>query len=120
MTDRRRIKRLVMAQVCTLLIIGVCSTPLGLSIARDALLGGAAAALGSAALAYWVLKRYCAAQPSALVKKFYIGELIRLIVIVAVFFAAIQGFDDLNPAALLVAFFIVQVIPFVLANKFMS
>jgi ATP synthase protein I len=120
MTDRGRVKRLVIAQGYTSLMIAVCSLPFGLSFARDALFGGMTAVLGSAVLAYWVLSCYRAAELGALVKKFYIGELARLIVIVAAFFVAIQYIEDLNPATLLVAFFIVQVIPTVLINKFID
>ena len=119
MTDQARMKRLVVVQVYTLLIISICSMPLGLSFVRDIVLGGATAMLGSVVLACWVFGRYRAARLGALIKQFYIGELVRLIVIMVAFFAAIRGFEDLNPAALFVAFFIVQVIPTVLANKYM-
>lgn len=119
MTDQARVKSLVRVQAYTVLIMAICSVPLGLTVVRDVVLGGAAAILGSVALACWVFSRYRAARLGALIKQFYIGELVRLIVIMVAFFAAMQGFDDLNPAALFVAFFIVQVIPMVLVNKYM-
>ena len=85
--------------------------------ARDALIGGAAAVTGSALFALWVFGRYNAAEPGQIVARFYGGELIKIAAIVIVFAAAMKGLDDLNPVALFGAFFVVQVLPTLLANR---
>jgi ATP synthase protein I len=85
--------------------------------ARDALIGGAAAALGTALFAVWVFGRYSAREPGQIVARFYGGEVIKIVAIVAVFGAAMKGLDDLNPVALFGAFLVVQVLPPLLANR---
>ena len=65
----------------------------------------------------WVFGRYSAADPSSLVRQFYMGELLKLAIVVIVFALAMKKLDDLNPLALLLAFLVVQVLPPMLANK---
>jgi F0F1-type ATP synthase assembly protein I len=51
------------------------------------------------------------------VARFYGGEVIKIVAIVAVFAAAMKGLDDLNPVALFGSFLVVQVLPPLLANR---
>lgn len=115
--DARRAKRILMVQLATMLLVALAGLLVDLPTARDALIGGAAAALGTALFAVWVFGRYDAQQPGQLVARFYGGELIKIVAIVAVFAAAMKGLDDLNPVALFGAFLFVQVLPPLLANK---
>lgn len=89
----------------------------GVSVARDAFIGGAATTLGTTFFAVWVFGRYSAVDPGSLVRQFYMGELLKLAIIVIVFALAMKKLDDLNPLALLLAFLVVQVLPPMLANK---
>ena len=115
--DARRAKRLVVAQLITALIVAALAGLHGLHTARDALVGGSAAWLGSAVFAAWVFGNYRAQQPGRIVARFYGGELLKIITIVLVFAAAMRGLEDLNPIAVFGAFLIVQVLPPLLANK---
>lgn len=116
--DARRAKRLIAAQIATGVLVAALSWVLfDPPAARDALIGGAAASVGSLLFALWVFGRYKAAEPGQIVARFYGGELIKIFAIVAVFAAAMKGLDDLNPVALLGAFFVVQVLPPLLANR---
>jgi len=115
--DASRAKRILIAQLLMTFIVALIGLLFDLLVARDALIGGLAASGGSALFAYWVFGRYNAKQPGQLVSQFYSGELIKIIFIVAVFALAMKGLDDLNPVALFAAFFVVQVLPPMLANK---
>jgi len=115
--DVRRAKSILKVQVVTMLVIALVVLLIDPLSARDALIGGAAAALGTALFAVWVFGRYSAREPGQIVARFYGGEVIKIVAIVAVFGAAMKGLDDLNPVALFGAFLVVQVLPPLLANR---
>jgi len=116
--DVRRAKSILIAQLVTMTVIALVVLLIDPLSARDALIGGAAAALGTALFAVWVFGRYSASEPGQIVARFYGGELIKIIAIVAVFAAAMRWLgDDLNPVALFGAFLVVQVLPPLLANR---
>lgn len=114
--DVRRAKRIIVAQLVTMVAVALLALLIGVPAARDALIGGGAAVLGSTLFAVWVFGRYSAREPGQIVARFYGGELIKILAIVAVFAAAMKGLEDLNPVALFVAFLVVQVLPPMLAN----
>ncbi len=115
--DARRAGRLVIAQLITFLGIGLLASPFGLDIARDVLIGGFAAWLGSAIFAVWVFGRYRAQEPGRIVARFYGGEVIKISMVVVVFTVAIKLIEDINPIAVFGAFLVVQVLPPLLANR---
>lgn len=115
--DAQRAKSILKAQLVVLLVIALVVLLIDPLMARDALIGGAAAAIGSAVFAFWVFGRYSANEPGQIVARFYGGELIKIATIVIVFAAAMKGLDDLNPVALFGAFLVVQVLPPLLANR---
>jgi F0F1-type ATP synthase assembly protein I len=87
-------------------------------IARDMLCGGSVAVLGSAVLVYFTSGEYQAARPDAIVRCFYLGQLTRFSVMVGVFAVIMLAVSDINPVALLAAFFIVQVLPLIAVNLY--
>jgi len=115
--DVRRAKSILVAQLVTMVVVAVVVLMIDPLSARDALIGGSAASLGTALFAVWVFGRYSASEPGRIVARFYGGELIKILAIVAVFAAAMKGLDDLNPVALFGAFLVVQVLPPLLANR---
>jgi len=116
--DVHRAKQILKVQLLTWLAVGLAALVVDVATARDALIGGAAAVLGSAVFAFWVFGRYSAKEPGQIVARFYGGELIKIIAIVAVFAAAMKLLgENLNPVALFGAFLVVQVLPPLLANR---
>lgn len=115
--DARRAWRLVFAQLVTAALIVLLTSLYDLQTARDVLIGGSAAWLGSAVLAAWVFGPYRAQQPGRIVARFYGGEVLKIVTIALVFAAAIKGLDDLDPVAVFSAFLIVQILPPLLANR---
>jgi len=116
-TDARRAGRLVVAQGVVVLVIAGSAALLGWRIARDVLIGGSVATLGSVVFALWVFGAYRAREPSRLVMRFYGGELVKILMVATVFGLAVVWLEDINPMAVFGAFLIVQVLPSLLANR---
>lgn len=115
--DARRARNLLLTQAILAVLVAGLVGLLNVVYARDVLIGGLAALAGTLVFALWVFGRYNAAKPGQIVARFYGGELLRIMAIVVVFGLAMKGLDDLNPVALFGSFFVVQVLPPLLANK---
>ena len=115
--DARRAKRILIAQAVATLVVTLVGLIFGLREGFFALVGGATATGANALFAYWVFGRYRAGEPGKLVGQFYGGELLKLAFVVIAFAAVINLLDPLSPLALFGAFFVVQVLPPLLANR---
>jgi len=115
--DARRAKRILIAQAVATLVVTLVGLIFGPREGLFAFMGGATATGANALFAYWVFGRYRAAEPGKLVGQFYGGELLKLAFVVIAFAAVIKLFDPLSPLALFGAFFVVQVLPPLLANR---
>lgn len=115
--DAQRARRILIAQVVTTLVVALIGLVFGPTQGLFALLGGVIATAANALFAHWVFGRYRAAEPGRLVGQIYGGELLKLVFIAAAFAAVVIGFEDLSPFALFGAFFVVQVLPPMLANR---
>ncbi|MCB1792198.1 MAG: ATP synthase subunit I [Gammaproteobacteria bacterium] len=115
--DARRARRILIAQAAATLVVTLIGLMFGLRAGFFALIGGATATIANALFAYWVFGRYRANEPGKLVGQFYGGELIKLAFIAAMFAVVIIWLDPLSPLALFGAFFVVQVLPPLLANR---
>lgn len=115
--DARRARRILIAQMVATLAVTLIGLIFGMRVGLFALIGGATATIANALFAFWVFGRYRADEPGKLVGQFYGAELIKLAFIVAAFAAVIILLDPLSPLALFGAFFVVQVLPPLLANR---
>jgi F0F1-type ATP synthase assembly protein I len=115
--DAHRAKRILIAQVVTTLVVALLGLLVGLQHGLFALIGGAIATAANALFAYWVFGRYKAAEPGRLVGQFYGGEMLKLGFTALMFAVVIIGFESPSPLALFGAFFVVQVLPPMLANR---
>ena len=115
--DARRAKRILVAQVVATLVVTLVGLFFGPLAALFAFLGGATATTANALFASWVFGRYRAGEPGKLLSQFYGGELIKLGFVAAAFAVVIIWADPLSPLALFGAFFVVQVLPPLLANR---
>ena len=115
--DARRAKRILIAQAFATLVVTLVGLIFGLREALFAFIGGAIAVTANALFAYWVFGRYSASEPGRLVGQFYGGEILKLAFVVMAFAAVIILLDPLSPLALFGAFFVVQVLPPLLANR---
>lgn len=115
--DARRAKRILIAQAAATLIVTLIGLLFGPREGLFALIGGTTALIANAVFAYWVFGRYRAAEPGKLVGQFYGGELLKLGFVALAFAAVILLSDALSPLAMFGAFFVVQVLPPLLANR---
>ncbi|MBT8428601.1 MAG: ATP synthase subunit I [Gammaproteobacteria bacterium] len=115
--DARRAKRILIAQGFATLVVALVGLIFGPREGCFAFVGGATATGANALFAYWVFGRYRAGEPGKLVGQFYGGELLKLAFVVIAFAAVIKLLDPLSPLALFGAFFVVQVLPPLLANR---
>ena len=115
--DVHRAKRILVAQLVATLVVTLIGWVFGPWVGLFAFLGGATATIANALFAYWVFGRYRAGEPGKLVSQFYGGELLKLGFIAAAFAAVILWIEPLRPLALFGAFFVVQVLPPLLANR---
>ncbi len=115
--DARRAKRILVAQAVATLVVTLIGLFVGPRVGLFAFVGGTTATIANALFAYWVFGRYRAGEPAKLLSQFYGGEILKLAFIAAVFAAVIIWLDPLRPLALFGAFFVVQVIPPLLANR---
>ncbi len=118
MTERRRVGRIVRTQGLLTAMLAIVALPFGVSSARDVLCGGIAAVLGSVVFAYFTFGCYQAARPDAIVRQLYLGQLVRFSVIAGIFLVVALVLSNLNPVALLAAFFIVQILPLIAVNLY--
>jgi len=115
--DARRAKRILIAQAIATLAVTLIGLAFGLRAGLLAFVGGVIATIANALFAYWVFGRYRAAEPGRLLSQFYGGEIIKLGFIAVAFAAVIIWVDPFSPLALFGAFFVVQVLPPLLANR---
>ena len=115
--DARRAKRILIAQAIVTLVVALAGLLFGYREGLFALIGGIIATSANALFAYWVFGRYRAAEPGKLAAQFYGAELLKLAFIALAFAVVIIGSDPLSPLALFGAFFVVQVLPPLLANR---
>jgi len=115
--DQRTIKRLLLIQLMATLVAAVVAWLIQAEAGISALVGGLASLMGSLLFALWVFAPYLAQKPGGLLSRFYLAELVKLIVIGLVFAAAIVWLKPLNVVALFGAFFVVQVLAPLLAHS---
>ena len=112
-----RARKIIVAQALSTVLIALTMTLFGFWTALIAFIGGATATIANALFAFWVFGRYRADEPGKLTGQFYGGEFLKLGFIATVFAAAILWLKPFSPLAFFGAFFVVQVLPPMLANR---
>ncbi len=115
--DVKRARKILIIQLAVALITAAIATVFGLTAGLSALIGGAAVTLSNALFALLVFARYRAQEADRLMMRFYGAELIKLITIVVIFAMVFIWVKPLNLLALFGAFFLVQVLPPLLAHR---
>jgi ATP synthase protein I len=105
----------LIAQVVLTLALPIVAVPFGAQIALSVLIGAAVCLLATAAFALSVFRRYRAQRPDKLLMRFYGAEVVKLALVLGLFAVAFTAVEDLNLPALLAAYFVVQVLPAILA-----
>lgn len=106
-----------MGQALLTLTLTVAAVPFGAHVALSVLIGAASCLLATAVFAFWVFRRYRAQRPEALVMRFYGAEIAKLALVLGLFAIAFATVDGLVLPLLLAAYFVVQLLPTVLAPR---
>lgn len=115
--DVQQVKRVLIAQLFLTLGLTAVALPFDARVALSLLIGSAVCLLATAMFAFWVFRRYSAQRPEMLVMRFYGAEVVKLALVLGLFAIAFAMIDGLNVAALLAAYFVVQVLPTVFASN---
>lgn len=99
------------------LILTIIALPFGSPVAISVLIGAGTCWLANALLVVWVFRAYRAQALERLVLRFYSAEVAKIALILVLFGVAFAIYDELNIPALLGAYFLVQVIPTLIAAR---
>jgi ATP synthase protein I len=116
LADRRRAKRIIVAQLGATLTAALLLLPLGQVHALSGLAGGAIATLGNAWFAVRVFAGYRAQQPERLLGRFYGAELQKLLLVGSLFAVAMIWMRPLSAVALFGVFMLVQLVPILVSQ----
>ena len=108
--DRQRVKQLLLGQLLVTLLVTAGAGLAGSNAALSAGLGGLASLIPNALFALGVFAQYRAQEAGRLVARFYLAELLKLLLTALIFVAVFVWVKPVNVAALFLAFFAVQVL----------
>lgn len=109
-------KRILIAQMVSTLVLTAAALPFGAHIALSALIGATVCLLATAVFAFWVFRRYSAQRLDLIVMRFYGAEIAKLVVVLGLFSLTFATVDGLSVPVLLVAYFVVQLLPTLFAS----
>jgi ATP synthase protein I len=115
--DALQAKRVLAIQLAATLGLAALGTLVSASVGLSALIGAGTGTLANAMFAFWVFGRYGAQDPGLLLMRFYGAEILKVALILAAFVAAFVYIEGLHIPTLLGAFFVVQVVPALLASQ---
>jgi ATP synthase protein I len=115
--DALQAKRVLKLQLVTTLLGVIVGLIFGLSVALSVLVGAGVCLLANTVFVLWVFRGYRAQEPGRLLMRFYLAEVAKLAIILASFSVAFVMIEGLSLPVLLGAFFVVQVLPTVLAGQ---
>jgi ATP synthase protein I len=91
--------------------------PFGFAALKSAAIGAGVCLFANWVFALRVFRRYRAQQPGELAMQIYGAEVIKIVLILALFSVAFATLEDLNLPALLGTYFAVQVLPALFASR---
>jgi ATP synthase protein I len=115
--DAPQAKRILIGQSILTLVLTAGALPFGSHVALSVLIGAGVCLSATAVFAFWVFRRYRAQRPDLLVMRFYGAEIAKLVLVLCLFAVAFAKVEGINLPAVLAAYFVVQVLPTVLAPK---
>lgn len=113
--EKPQARRILWIQFVLTLVLTALAAIFGIKPALSVLVGGGVCTLANAILAFWVFKPYRAQEAGLMVMRFYLAEIIKIAFILVMFGVAFVLIEGLNLPALLGAYFVVQVIPVLMA-----
>jgi len=115
--DRFQAKRILVYQLLVTLLLSATGLLFETAVALSILVGAGTGTLGNALLALGIFGSYRVQDAKSLMLRFYAAEMLKIVVIVGAFASAFVLMEEVNPAALLGAYFVAQVFPTVLVSQ---
>jgi ATP synthase protein I len=115
--DRIQLRRLLLWQIVLAVVAVLAALPFGLPALVSAAIGAGVCLLANWVFALRVFRRYRAQRPDELVLRMYGAEIVKIVLILALFGLAFATLEDLNLPALLGTYFAVQVLPALFASR---
>lgn len=109
--QNQELKRLLILQLVTVMVIPVLLIPLGSVVVKSALIAGIIVFTSTLVSSRMVFGNYTAQKPGRILVKFYSAEITKLVIFMAGFAFAIWQFQPLDFITLLAVFFVAQVFP---------
>lgn len=116
-TDVQQAKRVLVIQLITTLAFAAVMLVFGKHSALSAVIGGTICTMANGVFALRALRSYRAQQPGLIVMRFYGAELLKIGLVLILFVAVYKFYSGLILPALLGAYFVVQVLPALLASQ---
>jgi len=110
-TNKSQAWKAVLAQLVMTLLVSAVLATIAIHHGYSALAGGLIASGANAFFSFWVFSRYRAQHPDKLVARLYGAEIAKLILVGALFAAAVQLIDPLSGGALFGVFLLVHLMP---------
>ncbi len=117
LTQPKLARRVLILQAILTSVASVGAMPFGSLTALSVLIGGSACLVANAAVVLWVFRDYRAQAPGALLTRFYSAEVGKIALLLGLFAAAFAAIDGLDLPWLLGSYFVIQVIPPILAAQ---
>ena len=115
--DPLQVKRVLYIQTLMTLALAAVAFLVNRQVGLSVVVGAGACTAANGLFALLVFKRYRAQEPDLLLMRFYAAEIMKIALVLTVFTAAIVSLEDLSLPALLGAYFVVQVLPALLASE---
>jgi ATP synthase protein I len=117
LTEATTARRVLSLQAILTSVASAAALPFGYLAALSVLIGGGACLVANAAVVLWVFRDYRAQVPGALVMRFYSAEVVKIALLLGLFAAAFATIDGLDLPLLLGSYFVIQVLPPILAAQ---
>lgn len=114
--ELRRAGKILLVQLAMVVFLTLGAFFWSQIAALSALLGALIASIGNGLFALWVFARYRAQDPGKLVMRFYGAELLKIVAILSMFAAVFYWVEGIMPVVFMLAFFVTQVLPPMLAH----
>jgi ATP synthase protein I len=115
--SKRQAKKILIYQLLTTLVLSVAGLMFETVVALSILVGAGTGTLANGLLALGIFGHYHAQDPKFLMVRFYAAEMLKIFVILIAFGTAFVVIEEVNPVALLGAYFVAQVFPTVLVSQ---
>jgi len=117
LTQPRLVRHVLLLQAILALVASMSAAAFGFVPALSVLIGGLACLAANAVLAHLVFRDYQAPEPGRLLRRLYVAEVLKILLLIGFFATAFLAIEGLSLPALLGGYFLVQVLAPIIAAQ---